>query len=262
MTLIERELQRARWRRSLEIFRLDRAERDDFALGGLAPRLESVSVQMLLLPADPEADVIEITDGFSTWLEGQRSLDLDGVTVQLPQSARRTAHALALADAYGDDTWNSYLAVHRSGALEFGLGTAGGWEGRDRGGNDVRIIGLTSTVARVWALLRLAAVLAERDAIEGPFLLTVAVPRAAGSLLGALGEGWAQPGDFQNSIGACRDAALLWRFELAGLPDADEAARRLAYSVGDRLEDAWGCRQRRYLAHRGKHEGQIDPRAV
>lgn len=261
MTMMEQEVQRARWRRALEVFGLDRAERDDFAMGGLVPRLDTVSVQMLLLPADPEADVVEITDGFSSWLEAQRSLDLDGVTVQLPQSARRTAHAIALADAYGNDTWNTYLAVHRSGALEFGLGTAGGWEGRDRSGNDVRIIALTATVARAWALLRLAAVLAERVSIEGPFLLTVAVPRAAGSLLGALDEGWAQPGDFQNSIGACRDAALLWRFELAALPEADDA-RRLAYSIGDRLEDAWGCRQRRYLAHRGQREGRIDPRAV
>jgi hypothetical protein len=209
-------------------------------LGRLASRLGSVSVQVLLLPADPEANVVEISEAFSSWLESQRSLEHDAVTVQLPQLlCRRTAHAIALTDAYGEDTWNSYLAVHRFGVLEFGLGTSGGWEGRDRAGSDVRIIALTSVVARAWAVLSFAATLAERVSIQGPFLLTVAIPHAGGSLLGALGEGWAQPGDFQNSVGACREAALLWRFELAVLPESDEA-KRLAYSIGDRLEECVG----------------------
>jgi hypothetical protein len=261
MSLEEKELQRACWRRALARFGLERTGDDTFAAGGLVGRLDSVSVQMLLLPGDPETEAVSITDAFSSWLEAQRSIDLDGVILQLPSSTRRTAHAIALADQYGEDSWSSYFAVHRSGALEFGLGNAGGWEGRDRAGNDVRIIALTATVARAWALFRVAAALEEKTSIDGPFLFTVAVPHADGALLGGLAEGWAQPGDFQNSVGPCREPQLLWHFELATLP-GDEDAKQLAYAVGDRFEDAWGCRQRRYLAHRGQYEGRIDPRVA
>jgi hypothetical protein len=261
MNLEEQELQRARWRRSLARFGLEQTGSDAFAMGGLTGRLDSVSVQMLLLPGDPEAEAIRITEAFSSWLEAQRSLDLDGLVVQLPSSTRRTAHAIALADQYGDDSWSSYLAVHRSGALEFGLGSAGGWEGRDRDGSEVRVIALTSTVARAWALLHVAAALGEKTPIDGPFLLTVAVPHADSALLGALGEGWAQPGDFQNRVGPCRDSQLMWHFELTTLPEGDDA-KQLAYAIGDRLEDAWGCPQRRYLAHRGQYQGRLDPRVA
>jgi hypothetical protein len=257
----EQELQRARWRRALARFGLARSGDDAFAMGGLAGRLDNVSVQMVLLPGDPETEAVHITEGFSSWLEAQRALDLDGLIVQLPSSPRRTAHAIVLADQYGDDSWNSYLAVHTSGALEFGLGSAGGWAGRDRGGDEVRVIALTSTVARAWALLHVAAALQEKTQIDGPFLLTVAVPHADRALLGALGEGWAQPGDFQNRVGPCRDSQLLWHFELTTLPEGDDA-KGLAYAIGDRLEDAWGCSQRRYLAHRGQYQGKLDPRVA
>jgi hypothetical protein len=259
MNLEEKELQRARWRRALTRFGLEQTGDESFATGGLALRLTSTSIQMLLLPGDPETEVVDLDEAFSSWLEAQRTIDLDGVMVQLPSTARRTAHAIALADSYGEDSWGSYFAVHRSGALEFGLGTAGGWQGRDRSGDEVRIIALTSTVARAWALFRVADALQERTPVAGPFLFALAVPHAGGALLGALGEGWAQPGDFQNSIGPCRDPQLLWHFELAEVPTGDDA-KQVAYSVGDRLEDAWGCSQRRYLARRGQHEGRIDPR--
>jgi len=54
------ELRRARWRRALRREALDTTARDDFAVAGLASRLRAPSVQLLLLPADPEADVIQM----------------------------------------------------------------------------------------------------------------------------------------------------------------------------------------------------------
>ena len=54
---------------------------------------------------------------------------------------------------------------------------------------------------------------------------------------------------------------LLWHLELADLPD-HEAAREIAYRFGDRLEDAWGSGQRRYLAHRGDFVDRLDARRV
>ncbi len=54
------EFRRARWRRALRREALDTTTRGDFAVAGLASRLRAPSIQILLLPADPEADCIRI----------------------------------------------------------------------------------------------------------------------------------------------------------------------------------------------------------
>jgi hypothetical protein len=262
VNVADQELLRARWRRTLDTLALDQINRKDFAMSALARRLREVTVQLVLLPADPEANVVSINDSFASWLEGQRRVDLDGTTCALPETQRRTAHVVALVDTYGsDEPWGSYFAVHRSGAIEFGLGQRGGWGGQDRAGNPLRTIALTPTVARVWATLRLAAALQERHVLDVPLQLTVGVADTGGALLGALGDGWAEPDGFHNSVGPCSDTHLLWHLELPAIPDSSEA-RDIAYSIGDRFEDAWGIPQRRYLAHRGQSAGQLDPRLV
>jgi len=76
-----------------------------------------------------------------------------------------------------------------------------------------------------------------------------------------LAEGWAEPDSFENRVGTCTEQALLWHLELDAIPNM-EGAREVAYGVGDRLEDAWGVVQRRYLAHRGAREGRLDPRRI
>jgi hypothetical protein len=146
--IVDQEAQRTRWRRALSGAGLDRDDREDFATGGLASRLTNITTQILLLPADPEADAITIDETLATSLQTRQSVALDRIIVALPGNPRRTAHALALADSY-NEAWNSYLAIHRSGAIEFGLGDRGGWDGQDRSGNPVRLITLTPAVARV-----------------------------------------------------------------------------------------------------------------
>jgi hypothetical protein len=239
---------------------LDCDNREDFATGGLASRLTNITTQILLLPTDPEADAITIDEVLATFLQSRQSIVLDRITVALPANARRTAHAVVIADSY-TESWTSYLAIHRSGAVEFGLGDVGGWEGSDRNGNAVRLVTLTPVVARVWALLRLAAEIHEGHAITGPFQLTVGVRRTKAALLSTFGEGWAEPGSFENRTDPCPDEHLLWHLEFDDLPDHD-GARQIAYRVGDRMEDAWGSRNRRYLAHRGDYEGELDARRV
>lgn len=258
--LADHELQRARWRRALSRIALDRDDREDFATRGLASRLGNVTTQIVLLPADPEAAAITLDDGLAASLQARQSMVLDRITVALPGTPRRTAHALALADSY-NETWNSYLAIDRSGGIEFGLGDRGGWDGRNRSGSPLRLISLTPAVARVWALLRIAAETNEDHDVCGPFQLTVGIRCTKGALLSTLAEGWAEPTDFQNTIGPCREDHLLWHVELDELPDHD-GARDVAYRIGDRLEDAWGSRQRRYLAHRGDYAGELDFRKV
>lgn len=258
MNLGDHEILRTRWRRNLQGLALDSTARHDFGRSSLSRRLSEITVQLVLLPADPEADVVPIDDSFCSWLDEHRVVDLDGSPFMLPQVQRRTAHAIALIETHGE-SWTQYFAVHRSGAIEVGLGARGGWESQNRDGERVRSIALTPTVARVWAMLNVARLLGERHRVEAPFCLSVGVVDTSEAVLAVLGEGWAEPNDFQNTVGTCGEPNLLWNLELSASP-GDVSARDTAYSIGDRLEDAWGVTQRRYIAFRGEHAGRLDAR--
>jgi hypothetical protein len=260
--LHELELIRARWRRALELEALDRTDRDDFALGPLARRLRTCSTMVILQPADPEADIVRLDEEFWGWMEEHAARVVDGRYVRLGTQKYPTAQAAAIVSGYGArEPWNSYLAVHRSGAVELGLGDRGGWERRDREDNPVRLFNLISTVTYVWAMLAFVADLSERIALPGPWLVTVAARDTRDAQLGNVGEGWAEPGQHENHVGGCAEDHLLWHIQLSPPLDED-GQRQTALSVGDRFEDAWGIAQRRYLAHRGDRAGQLDHRHI
>lgn len=261
MNLSDQEIFRARWRRQLQDLALDTTARNDFGQGSLARRLSEITVQLVLLPADPETSLLHIDDSFGSWLYEHREVDLDGSLFTLPRTQQRTAHAIALVETHGD-SWDEYFAIHRSGAIEMGLGTRGGWESSNGGnGERIRVIALTPSVARVWAMLRVMRPLSQQFGIQAPFCLAVGVVETSEALLGVLGEGWAEPGDFQNRVGRCGERHLLWTLELSDIPD-EQGSRDMAYAIGDRFEDAWGVSQRRYLSHRGEHAGKLHPRYV
>jgi hypothetical protein len=252
------EVQRARWRRSLQRYALDTVDRDDFTLAGLCRRLRTPSAQLLLLPGDPEADAIQVDDEFWAWAKNFSVVNLEGGNVRLGTQHVPTAHAAAIVDAHGGrELWNSYVAIHRSGALEYGLGDRGAWERKDRDGNLVRVFNLISIVARTWALLKFGTALRDRTAVDGPFQLTLALHTTGGAFLGDVAEGWAEPLTWENELLGCPEEHLLWHIELPEWPD-EPAMQDIAFSVGDRLEDAWGVLQRRYLARVGDRAGRFD----
>jgi hypothetical protein len=217
-------------------------------------------VQLVLLPADPEGNNLQFDETFISWLDEHRVIDLDGSPFPLPPVQRRTAHAVALIETYGD-SWAEYFAIHRCGAIEVGAGASGGWETGNGPNEPLRIVALTPSVVRVWAMLKMARLLCQRLGMDAPFCLAVGVVDTKEALLGGLGDGWAQPGDFQNRVGTCGEPHLLWNLELSDVPD-DQSARDTAYGIGDRLEDAWGVPQRRYLSRRGEHVGKLHPRFI
>lgn len=260
--LMDVELRRARWRRALQEEGLDTVGRDDFALGGLAARLRTPSVRLLLLPADPEREPVAIDDQLWAWVKNFSVVQVDGRNVRLGTQEIPTAHAACLVDSHGSrELWNSYLAIRRSGALEYGLGDRGAWERKDQEGKLVRAFSLISVVARTWALLKFASALRDRTPVGGPWQLTVALNRTAGAFLGNVGEGWAEPLTWDNDLPACANEHLIWHIEIDEVPQDDEA-RDLAFSVGDRIEDAWGARERRYLARTGELAGRFDVRKL
>lgn len=260
--ITEAELIRRRWRRALEREGLETVDREDFALGGLASRLRTPSVRLLVLPADPEADIVAINDGLWAWMKNYQGVDLGGRNLRLGTLEMPKAHAAALVDSYGNyEAWNSYVAIHRSGAVECGLGNRGAWERTDNDDNPVRVFQLISIVARTWAMLKFAGAFRDRVAPPAPWQLTIALHRTGGALLGNLGEGWAPPTSIENNVAGCPETHVLWHIEFSEWPD-DVEAQRLAFSVGDRVEDAWGVRQRRYLANRGPMAGKLDIRQL
>jgi hypothetical protein len=208
--LIERELIRARWTRALDRHGIDRIDRDDFAGRGLAIRLRTPSVQILLLPADPDSELLEVDDVLWAWFENQKTVSIEGRPIRFGHQKIPTAHSAALVDSHGGhEPWTSYLAVHRSGAIEYGLGDRGGWECKNRDDEVVRVFNLISIVAHTWALLKFGTALRERTSLPAPYQLTVALQRTRGALLGNVGAGWAEPMSHENNVGGCADEHLL-----------------------------------------------------
>jgi hypothetical protein len=257
----DHELIRSRWRRALEKLRLDRADRDDFALGGLADRVRTVTVQLAVLPADPEKDWVTIDGDFWPWFDQQKAFQLHGRRLDLGEQVRPTAHAAALVNGYETGQWRSYFAVHRNGMIEVGVGDRGGWERRSPEGETVRQFNLVSVVAHTIATLKLLGAVNARSPLPSPLLLAVGFRATHGAVLGNLAEGWAEPHDFENRVGGCFDGNLVWHIELGGIP-TEEEAETLAVAVGDRIETAWGVTQSRHLARRGDLAGRLDLRSV
>jgi hypothetical protein len=216
----------------------------------------------LLLPADPEDDIVDIDDELWVWMRNFQVVNVAGRNLRLGVQEIPTSHAAALVNSYGGTSqWTSYIAIYRSGAVEYGLGDRGAWEHKDNEGNLVRGFSLISIVARTWALLELASAFRDRVAVPGPHQLTIAMHRTGGAVLGNVGEGWAEPISWENDLPPCVDPHVLWHMELESWPD-EEQARALAFRVGDRVEDAWGVRQRRYLARVGDLSGRFDVRQI
>lgn len=66
---------------------------------------------------------------------------------------------------------------------------------------------------------------------------------------------------FGNTVPGCVEPHQLWHLDLPDWPDSAQR-EHLALKVGDLIEDAWGVRQRRYLARSGALAGNLDVRRL
>lgn len=216
-------------------YALDADDREDFASGGLASRLEIPTVQLVLLPADPEQSVVGLDDDLVAWLQERRDVTLRDFRLRLGNNVGVSAHAAVLTDGYpGVDDWPSYVAIHRSGAVEAGLGVYGGGENIRQDGKRVRYFALISTVVHSWAVLDLASKLQARMELNGPWLLTVGMQATRGAFLADFADGWRRFGPPYNNDQACAEENLLWHVEFECLPVAQEQ-QELAFGIGDRV---------------------------
>jgi hypothetical protein len=254
------EVLRTRWRKGRERLRLLNPESPDFGTGGLGRLTREVAVRALILPPDPEAVVVRFDQEFWGWFESDRPNPFGGTT-NWGNHTSPTAEAGARYERHTDDPWrwDRYLAVHRHGGLECGMGreVVRVWQ-LEQEGPVVRVFRLVPIVGRLWCLFDLYAEVAERYTLTGPWEASLALRRTAGSIFGNVGAGWAEPPDaWPDEPSRCPDPNVLIRREIAEWPDRD-GRRDLAFALGEALEDAWGVRQRRFLARVGDEAGMFD----
>ena len=56
----------------------------------------------------------------------------------------------------------------------------------------------------------------------------------------------------------CAEDNLMFHSELLEWLTEPDVQGNLAFELGGRIEDAWGWRERRFLARTGAHEGRFD----
>ena len=119
------ELLRGRWRRAREPLRLTDPSDEDFGTGGLAALAPEACVRLLILPSDPEATLIsEFDPAFWEWWGQARPNPFHGAAPTDWGPQRRPTVEAAVRSRPRDSgrwVWDTYLALHRSGAMEFGL---------------------------------------------------------------------------------------------------------------------------------------------
>jgi hypothetical protein len=256
LELHEHELLRARWRRFRDRQRLADPEAVDLGLGGLGRHVPNLSVRFLVLPADPEATVISFDDDFWQWWGEERPNPFHGRPADWGNYRTPTAEAAVRHDQLADDrwSWDTYLALHRSGTLEFGLGGGGARHHRDE-----HVFFLIAIVGHIWVALSHSTASLERFGIGGPWELTVALRGTRGAQLGDLADGWAGPFDLRGRhLPKNPHPHLLHVREVFEWPKDADGLRSLVFHFGDVVEDSWGRPERRYLSNTEPRRGTFD----
>ncbi len=148
--------------------------------------------------------------------------------------------------------WQNYFALLRSGALDVTLSSDVG-----RAVDGVRYFHLIGLVGRFWAAMsRYSVFVRDRD-IRGPFEVTLALRDTKGAVLGGVAQGW-RDGFEARHLPRCVEPHVLLRDEVGEWPVDNEQA--LAFRFGTWIEDAWGMKERRFIAREGEFQGRFDPR--
>lgn len=231
---------------------------EDFGSGGIARFVEDPGVRLLILPSDPEASIVTFGGAFWRWWQEERSNPFEGATPTIwGNQFTPTVGAAVIYERNGQGRWNwsHYLALHRSGALEFVLGSLGvsEWQARSEERQE-RGFMLVTIVGRLWVTLERNVEVVTRFGLAGPWELTLALTRTEGAMLGNVAAGWKDlNGWWPGEAPRCPEPGLLVRREIDEWPDPD-GRKRLAFEIGSVIEDAWGVKDRRFLAGE-KQEG-------
>lgn len=246
------ELVRRRWRRIRKTFRLTDPSAEDFGTGGLATLAPEACVRFLILPGDPDSvSIPEFDSSFWEWWGRERPNPFQGRPTDWGPQRKPTVDAAVRYRPSNSERWrwDTYLAVHRSGAMEFGLGEEGSGRWAQTGEQERRGFFLVSIVGRVWVAVQLYGEVLNQYEIEGPWEVSLAFRETIGALLGNVATGWKDFHEwFPREAPTCPHPNLLVRREVLSWPTGD-GPRDLVFAIGAAVEDAWGITDRRFLIH-------------
>lgn len=250
-SILEVEARRARWERYRSRLGMTWDAGDGFALGGLGAHVTELDARVLVLPADPDANVISLDGERERWLMEEGGASYGGPAFLRGHEVGAFADALIRCDrAYGAVTWRRHAALYIHGGIDVACGRLA------YSHREMRVFPLRSLVALVWVSLALFKEGASQRAGQPVAELTIGLRNAAGATLGSFSEGWAELGNGLHDPPTCLHSPVLLRHEL--VEEFEPAA--VAMQIGDRLENAFGSTSRRHIASRGDYAGQFDPR--
>lgn len=230
-----------------------------FGRQGVMARVDGPAVQVVLLPADPSVGAVEFDAGLAGAVPGELTgVITNGVRV-LGQVSTSSTHLFKEAAGDGGAGSRALLGVARHGGVVVGIAERSGRYPLGDGGGQAQRLSAVSGAVRL-AIKAQAAVLAHlsergRWAPGGPWELAVALPGARGTVLGALADGWDEPG--RGSDGhACAGDDPLVVLELDGIPGEVRAQREVLRRVLARLVNAFGTTLPLYLPAGGS-EGEV-----
>lgn len=236
---------REAWRRWRVVRALDDPQAESF--GGAREGVDPNPVRLLVLPADPDAHLVEFDDDFWAWWAADYDDPASGGATRWGAQRRPTWDAGIVGHQHTEAEWWRYIALHRNAGLDAGLGRDCAIEYDDK-----RYFRLIAIVGRAWASLARYGQIVERYSPAGPWEITLSLLRTADAELANFGEGWAEPGQgFGGSRHQCQEPGLLLRREIAAWPAEADAIRDIAFSLGAQIEDAWRNTERRFLARAG-----------
>jgi hypothetical protein len=230
----------------------------EFGNGGLGRFVPDIRFRVLILPGDPERYVVDFNDEVRGWWMRERRNPFDqrtsewGAAYQVSMSAA-IRHS---GDVPGKQwCWHEYLALHRSGGIEFGSSRHAVYNLPP----DISVFRLIYMTGRLWSMLDVHREVVDRFAVEGPWELSVALCKTQGAYLGHVGKGWQEPSDAwsRSELLPCPESHVLITREVAEWP-AGEMLRDLVFSVAGNVEDTWGFAGRRFLDREGQISGQFD----
>lgn len=228
-------------------------EAPNFAAGGLAQFLDEPTVRFLILPADPEAIIVEVSD--ETW-----KLWSDDREGPIPGNrpnwgpARVTSEGIVRREtSRNEEAWARYFALLRNGGVDLGLGSDATWDD-----GSTRRFHLTAVMSRIWNAVDNYGQVVEQLKISGPYELTLALKNLRQTTLSGFGNEWSR--GFFGDPNEARFDAVMHRREEEEWPKGD-AARELAFALGDWIVNVWGVRQRRWMCRQSDSEDwQFDTR--
>lgn len=247
--VLQVEIHRARWRREREACSLVNPDDKGFAVGRLPLPGTDPLVRLLIIPADPEAEMLALDDSFWEWFTGDLP---DPGTGRKAEWGRETGRHREPHSDTSRAGATSAAAISLCIVRELWKWGSVAMPAMSRN------LRPTRTMGRIWAAAAAYAELLERWPVEGPFQAVLGVRRTQGMILCDFGAGWAEPHSlFPENRSVCADPGLLCLVELASWPDQD-GIQAFALSFGSWLEDAFGSRHRRYLARMGPSQDRFD----